>query len=271
MSEARDVDLPWVPLHTTDILTSMKYRRMSTAARGLYTEMLFWMWREGPLPQDPDALARILIPDAAEIRRLLPEVLPCFVNGDGKLTSPRIEKEYRKARDIHLRKSRGGRKGGKKSRPQPTATKQDGRSPSKSPARTPGTQEHRTVDITTTSPSGSNEPSVEGPDTRKRASAPAWEGEYKSIEKVLGEVGLLDSDLNDPAWWVRLNGVVESSGFGDELYLATELRKYAAWVFDERPRRTKHKRGLRNWVKIALKKLEDRDFYNSQREKQRWL
>jgi uncharacterized protein YdaU (DUF1376 family) len=81
--------LPWFP---RDYVSAT--RGMTLAERGAYTDLLWFEWDTGPLPQDPKRLARMLGVDAEEFAQVWPVVRLKFVaNEDGLIINARLEKE----------------------------------------------------------------------------------------------------------------------------------------------------------------------------------
>jgi uncharacterized protein YdaU (DUF1376 family) len=108
--------------YPSDFMDSEKVAKMNAAERGVYTSALCWQWREGSIPDDPDALAPLVRLKPGEVKRAWPVVRSCFtVREDGRLVQPRLETERSAATD-RLRKAReSGQRGGRAS----AATRKD--------------------------------------------------------------------------------------------------------------------------------------------------
>lgn len=105
--------LPWFPLWVADFQQSRHVRLMPLEAVGLYTLMLCAQWDGGDLPDDPEAVARIIGRDVAEVEAAWPYVRPCFeLNGTG-IVNPRLETERRRQATKRARLSAAGKRGAK--------------------------------------------------------------------------------------------------------------------------------------------------------------
>ena len=108
--------LPFFPFYVSDYLSSMKVQLMSLAERGLYCDLLFWIWQEGPLPYNPDTqadkLARLTHCNVEEFRTLWPSIRERFVIVDGRITNHRLEEVRQEAVELHDKRAAAGRKGG---------------------------------------------------------------------------------------------------------------------------------------------------------------
>ena len=81
--------LPWWP---RDYLAAT--RGMSLAERGAYTDLLWFSWDMGALPNDPKRLARMLSVDAEEFAEIWPTIASKFVlTENGGIVNPRLERE----------------------------------------------------------------------------------------------------------------------------------------------------------------------------------
>jgi uncharacterized protein YdaU (DUF1376 family) len=97
-------------LWVSDFITDSRVVMMSNAALGLYFRLLCIEWREGPLPDDHAALARMTHTVRREFDKLWPEVAPLFNAGDDRrLFQRRLERERADAQDQHERRRAGGK------------------------------------------------------------------------------------------------------------------------------------------------------------------
>lgn len=100
--------LPFFPFFWADWL--LDTRDMTPAERGLYIDLLCWLWKEGPLPEDAATIQRILHCSAKAfaatwpaIRSKLTEVEP------GRITSRRLEEERQKAIEKSIKASKAAK------------------------------------------------------------------------------------------------------------------------------------------------------------------
>jgi len=100
--------LPWFP---SDYLTAT--RHMSLAERGLYTDLLFYEWLQGPLPREPKQLAQLVGCRLTEFLRHWPTVQPKFADTPAGLVNARLEQHRTKALELSEKRARIGAHGGK--------------------------------------------------------------------------------------------------------------------------------------------------------------
>jgi uncharacterized protein YdaU (DUF1376 family) len=74
---------------------------MTLAERGAYSDLLFFSWDSGPLPDDPARLARLLGCTPAEFAKIWPQLRSKFTATDHGLVNDRLEAE--RANSIALR------------------------------------------------------------------------------------------------------------------------------------------------------------------------
>ena len=72
--------------------------------RGLYMQMLAIEWASGPLPCDPQRLARVLGYEWSEFEPLWPTVKAKFENGNGRLTNAKLETHRAKNTELRLKR-----------------------------------------------------------------------------------------------------------------------------------------------------------------------
>jgi uncharacterized protein YdaU (DUF1376 family) len=93
--------LPWFP---RDYLAAT--RGMTLAERGAYTDLLFYSWDMGSLPNDPKRLARMLGVDMQEFMVIWPAVQPKFVrNETNGIVNERLERERRNSIGLRTKAS----------------------------------------------------------------------------------------------------------------------------------------------------------------------
>jgi uncharacterized protein YdaU (DUF1376 family) len=79
--------------------------RLTLAAQGALQRLRDTEWSEGPLPDDPKKLARILGITIPEFKVLWDELQPWFVKQDGGLVNQQLE-EYRRDREQYRTEQR---------------------------------------------------------------------------------------------------------------------------------------------------------------------
>lgn len=104
-----------------------------------------------------------------------------------------------------------------------------------------------------TSVQGSSTPP---PSVKPQRSADAdtpWPEDMQEEKDALREAGLLETELNDPAWWRAQYAWVKSEGV--EVYLLTEFKKWWAHQLSQSGRK-RHKalrRSFRNWLATSAR------------------
>lgn len=81
-------DLPWMPFWVRDFRGSRNVQRMSMQEVGTYLMLLLEEWENGPLEDDPDALAVIVRSEPNIVRTTLER---CFTNVGGRWENERLE------------------------------------------------------------------------------------------------------------------------------------------------------------------------------------
>jgi uncharacterized protein YdaU (DUF1376 family) len=81
----------WMPLYVADYLKDTGH--LGHAEHGCYFLLLAQSWTMGPLPADEVSLSRLARCPLREWRKIAPIVLAFFVVQDGRLISPRLERE----------------------------------------------------------------------------------------------------------------------------------------------------------------------------------
>jgi len=93
-----DSKLPWFKFYPSDFMGSGKVSAMSPAECGILMKLLCHSWQEGPLPDDPDKLWRVVGAAPDEMRAAWPVVRACFdVNPEGNLVNRKLERERNSA------------------------------------------------------------------------------------------------------------------------------------------------------------------------------
>jgi uncharacterized protein YdaU (DUF1376 family) len=100
---------------------------MNNAEFGLYIHLLDRCWKEGSIPDDVPAIARMTRTPLAEARRSWPKIRPCFKADEiGRLRHGRLDFERNKQAEYRDRQAKNGAKGGRpkyvssQTQPQPT-------------------------------------------------------------------------------------------------------------------------------------------------------
>jgi uncharacterized protein YdaU (DUF1376 family) len=88
----------YMPFFVGDFLASTA--TWTGPERGLYIQMLALEWSSGPLPADPDRLARVLGYSNSEFEPIWPQVSGKFHRKDGKLTNARLEVHRKRTADL---------------------------------------------------------------------------------------------------------------------------------------------------------------------------
>jgi len=84
--------LPWF---ARDYLAATRY--LSLAERGAYSDLLFFAWEMGPLPREPERLARLLGCTAEEFGNIWPAIASKFVTQGSGLINRRLEQHRAEA------------------------------------------------------------------------------------------------------------------------------------------------------------------------------
>jgi uncharacterized protein YdaU (DUF1376 family) len=100
--------LPWFP---RDYLAAT--RGMTLAERGAYTDLLWYAWDMGALPNDPKRLARMLGVDADEFDTVWPAIKLKFVLTETGIVNERLERERRYSVEMRKKALARAQLGGK--------------------------------------------------------------------------------------------------------------------------------------------------------------
>jgi uncharacterized protein YdaU (DUF1376 family) len=106
-------NVPAFQCYPADYLADVKVQMLSSAQEGIYWRLVCYCWREGSLPADGKAIARLCKPDATaiDIAHVMAEL---FYTVDGRLYHKRLEKERGKQVDRHNKLSESGKLGAQK-------------------------------------------------------------------------------------------------------------------------------------------------------------
>lgn len=106
---------PAMPFYASDFLSDAPVMAMTLEERGAYITLLCIAWQEEGIPSDHGKLARVLRVSNRKFAQLWEALEPCWQSdGNGRLTSPRMEGIRDEQRKRSEARSRAGRKGNKK-------------------------------------------------------------------------------------------------------------------------------------------------------------
>lgn len=106
--------LPWFKVYPSEALSDERFASWTLAERGAWFTLLLVAWREGSVPADPAALARLLHADATALQSHWQAIGDRFVehpDHPGRLTSPRLEREREAGMKLLKKKSEAGKVG----------------------------------------------------------------------------------------------------------------------------------------------------------------
>lgn len=103
-------NLPWFPFWVRDFLTSRTVAAMSMEEVGVYIMLLCQQWEDGPIPNDPDSIARIIRADPNVVRTTLER---CFNVVQDRWQNDRLEKVREEQQEKAEKYSRAGRASGR--------------------------------------------------------------------------------------------------------------------------------------------------------------
>ncbi len=103
--------LPMLPWWPSDYFSAT--RSFTLAERGAYTDLLFYSWLNGPLPHEPERLARLVGVTPQEFADVWPTVRSKFEATAQGLINHRLERERKELRPTleEFRKGCGSREG----------------------------------------------------------------------------------------------------------------------------------------------------------------
>jgi hypothetical protein len=105
---------PAFPVYTKDFDTDERVQLMDLAEEGAYGRLLRHQWREGSIPQDHKALAKILRVPRAKVSKLWPALAPCFQphpSSPGRLINGKTERVRAQQEQFLRGRSEAGRRG----------------------------------------------------------------------------------------------------------------------------------------------------------------
>lgn len=104
---------PWMKLYPRETLSDGNFSSWSLEERGAWLTLVLHNWIEGSLPADQTSLARVLHVDPQTMRGLWSALGSRFIphpGMPGRLTSPRLEIEREKAKEMAEKRSAAGSK-----------------------------------------------------------------------------------------------------------------------------------------------------------------
>ncbi|HIJ62657.1 MAG TPA: DUF1376 domain-containing protein [Rhodospirillaceae bacterium] len=101
----------WQPLYGGDFLKDVQ--RHSNEFAGVFVKLQISYWQDGPLPDDDEALRRIVSMDRKDWKAMRPSIERLFVVADGVWRNPVLDKEYAKALKNVTQKSIAGKASGR--------------------------------------------------------------------------------------------------------------------------------------------------------------
>lgn len=107
MSSGTGRSLAMLPWFARDYIAAT--RHMSLAERGAYTDLLFFEWENGPLPREPERLARLIGCAVAELEQVWPAIRPKFQDTPDGLTNRRLEEHRAEAHRLRDARARGAK------------------------------------------------------------------------------------------------------------------------------------------------------------------
>ncbi len=103
---------PAFQVYVNDFLGSAKVGMMSTEEIGAYWLLLFLDWQEIGFVFEERSLSRWCRLTPSRFKRAWVALKPCFVDVEGRLMSPRLQKEREKQAEWRAKSAKGGRKSG---------------------------------------------------------------------------------------------------------------------------------------------------------------
>lgn len=108
----RSHDLPWFKFFASDWMSDVEIELMPLEAQGAFVRMLCFQWINGPLPDDPDLVARLCDIPRGRMDEIWSEVRPQFERTEGEnLYDPDLETMRENIADTKESRSQAGKKG----------------------------------------------------------------------------------------------------------------------------------------------------------------
>ena len=106
---------PAFQFYPNDFIADMNVQLMCNQSVGCYIKLLSYCWKEGSIPDDSDAIAKLCRERSNRMAKLWLEIRPCFTpdpENPGFMRHPRLDRERAKQAESHERRVEAGRKGG---------------------------------------------------------------------------------------------------------------------------------------------------------------
>lgn len=110
---SRGMPLAMMPFWVRDYITAT--RQFTLAERGAYTDLLFFQWEQGVLPNDPDRLSRLLGVSREEFDEVWKTLSIKFLPTREGLSNVKLEQHRAKAVQLSQKRKVAGSRGGKAS------------------------------------------------------------------------------------------------------------------------------------------------------------
>jgi|ERR1039457_211591 hypothetical protein len=108
---SQDRSAPAFQEYAAQMIAQLPFRTMTLQHRGLLYTMRLECWVNMRLPQNPDALAKVLGFDVGEVAGSLAAVMPFFEVVDGFIISPELEQYRTYLAERKIKQSQGGKRG----------------------------------------------------------------------------------------------------------------------------------------------------------------
>ncbi len=106
---------PAFQFYPSDFLSDENVILMSNQAVGCYIKLLCVCWKEGSIPSDLSKLTKLCNETPETMAELWPSLEPCFKqNSHGRMTNPRLEREWLKQQGFRKERSESGKRGASK-------------------------------------------------------------------------------------------------------------------------------------------------------------
>lgn len=103
-------NMPWFKFWVGDFITSRRVAALTMEEVGVYVMLLCNEWKDGPLPDNPELLARMIRTDPNTVRGVLEQ---CFSATENGWENERLEAERDAAREKHQKRVKAGKASGR--------------------------------------------------------------------------------------------------------------------------------------------------------------
>ena len=163
--------LPWMPFFGSDFYHDEAVRLMSLEEEAVYMRLLWWQWREGSLPADPEHMAKLA---GASVSAQVMGRFPVTRDADGRRRNPRLDEIRRDQLALIEARSLAGKAG----RAKQIRTKRQarpGQSPGKAQAEPGHTESYTEIEERKALPRARRPTDVVLPPGYLDAACKAWE------------------------------------------------------------------------------------------------